>query len=787
MKKKKHFLQLNNRGSSLVVVLVMVSFIMILTVISATSALTNYKMKVMNRRNTKNFYTAEEAADELYAVLGKLSSQCFDDAFQEQLAHVTTVTGGTPSLSENTNYNKNLRQNYIKNVLGSFYNEDRYSIGTSDGTLVLGEASGEDSKAQIFAKKLNEYLGYDSNSNLGIERVSDVQVEYPVSAENQPLRNYKVIFKDCVIAYKDSAEGYFSYITLDGEISMPDTLVSFVPDNTQGLTSFTRFSLIGNSGVTVDQCNAQIWGDIFAGSAGGLNISNSDSANNRTNQIRFTDNILITPGDVNIENNVRIQNFNTAFWANNLNVNGDGAVFNTNDFCVLNINDDLNVNGDNAYVTLAGEYHGYGYTDAGSSTHNANSSILMNSYNSHITFASGSNIVVAGHAFIDYAHKILYSIKSNKYTKELYTSIGDSGVSSDSFYEMNEGLSYAGLQELYVVPTYLMNANGTPNTGYITEKGFFAYDLLTNQKVKSPIRVGDKLYYYFDFKDTTAMETYVQRIMEDDAFQTYLNAGNYSDTEKQELTTQRNYMKNLVQANLKELKSTVESDTSNIYMNGSMVLASQADSDLTLNVLGKKAYSYQGGSYDQLKTDLGKKFKSLRCTLLEDYTLDGFTENDIFNNFIDETSFKNLVKDHAYEKDQNGSILLATDADVVIGDSLKEGEAAILVTADSGVIVATGNVRVEKSFSGTIIAGAFKGDTGKNNKGYIEVKTDGDVTIKNSIDGTSVERLITGDDDYKQIFKPYKNQATISNGSVSIEEMKYTDLVKFSSWRKSSN
>ena len=111
----------NNSGSTLVVVLTVVAFLSILAVVVTSAATTNYKMKIINKQSQKAFYTSENAIDEIYAALGKLSIETFDEAYNEELAAVVKsipVGAGSVSITmPNIDINRSLRKNYTYKLL----------------------------------------------------------------------------------------------------------------------------------------------------------------------------------------------------------------------------------------------------------------------------------------------------------------------------------------------------------------------------------------------------------------------------------------------------------------------------------------------------------------------------------------------------------------------------------------------------------------------------------------------------------------------------------------------
>ena len=55
----------NNRGASLIMVLSVIALVMIIVAIILSLALMNYRMKVTNKKSVDNFYTTEQAVEEI--------------------------------------------------------------------------------------------------------------------------------------------------------------------------------------------------------------------------------------------------------------------------------------------------------------------------------------------------------------------------------------------------------------------------------------------------------------------------------------------------------------------------------------------------------------------------------------------------------------------------------------------------------------------------------------------------------------------------------------------------
>ena len=82
----------NNNGSTMVIVLIMLSFVMILATVVTSSTIMNLKLKVANKQSAKTFYTSEDAVNEIYVAMGQMSSDCFNSAYQDQVAKMVVNT-----------------------------------------------------------------------------------------------------------------------------------------------------------------------------------------------------------------------------------------------------------------------------------------------------------------------------------------------------------------------------------------------------------------------------------------------------------------------------------------------------------------------------------------------------------------------------------------------------------------------------------------------------------------------------------------------------------------------
>ena len=107
----------NNNGSTMVIVLIMLSFVMILATVVTSSTIMNLKLKVANKQSAKTFYTSEDAVNEIYVAMGQMSSDCFNSAYQDQVAKMVVNTESGITTVDNITCNKELRLDYIHRML----------------------------------------------------------------------------------------------------------------------------------------------------------------------------------------------------------------------------------------------------------------------------------------------------------------------------------------------------------------------------------------------------------------------------------------------------------------------------------------------------------------------------------------------------------------------------------------------------------------------------------------------------------------------------------------------
>jgi hypothetical protein len=179
-----------------------------------------------------------------------------------------------------------------------------------------------------------------------------------------------------------SSHGFQSRVSSDIVIAVPN--FSFIRSS-YTISGIPEFALIADTEL-YPLHSAVITGNAYAGMVN-TNIVNLSISNGT----------LISSGNINVNNGGSFTvNPNAALWANRIIVGDNSSTVSLTGEAY--IADDLVLNAENANALLSGSYHGFGLslTNAGQS-----SSILINGVNSRLDMSGLNTLFLAGHSFIN--------------------------------------------------------------------------------------------------------------------------------------------------------------------------------------------------------------------------------------------------------------------------------------------------------------------------------------------------------------------------------------------------
>ena len=523
MRRENFNLSVNDKGSTLITVIVAIAFVTILTSIILGTTVVNVRMKGIDKRTKDDFYYAEKALNDIYTGIGQELAIKAGDEYERAFEKV-----GVVDESEGTDYT--IAENAEKEFRKAFMKEAHDLL----------PASADDLKT-----KLQKYITSTARGEQ-VDKVGSIEYQKKDGSHADTVSDaYRVVLKGIEVSATDST-GYRSVISTDIVFNVPT--VDFLGAN----ADVTDYGLIANEGIYIkggaDQ-TTRINGNVYAGvhknelSADGLFIEDTDKysrpelfggINIDSTNAEFEGNYIVSKGDINLAGNkptlkvytpsavggseTNLSNLwftslrtitGTSFPATSTNGSTDPVIdINANIFAL----NDLNLNADNSSVRIKGNY--YGYNDKGSglnpylgtvtNRYDAESSaIIINGSHAYLDMRDIDNFVLMGKAYIDF-------------TSDDQTNAG-AMTAENQIVPTAESVALKTNQQLYLVPTDFLDGPN-PNVGSdsfnITVsdtdlQSWFGYDYLDSSQMHNKYTVtmndGTKVYYdYLQFNEDVA-------------------------------------------------------------------------------------------------------------------------------------------------------------------------------------------------------------------------------------------------------------------------------------------
>ena len=421
----------NNRGFSLITVILAVSFIGILALLVLYLALSNFLMKTTDLKGKDSFYTAERALEEIRTGL----QQDMGDAMSKAYIQVLET------------YNRN---SSVKDIV---QDEQRQSEFQDAFIKELAKRIQAGSDSQYSVKHLRDYLDLTNSDKYDPDKETLV-VTTPAGKEPVLKKSKKdgVLLKNLKVIYVDP-KGYASIIETDIRLGIPK--VQFPTPST--LPDLMNMIVVAQGGIVCDPGSVgdktTIQGSIYAGL---LADTDNPDPNVRTSiYLKPASSLEILKGDKVVSGGeIKVGqggNFSSdagvTLWAQGARVSGANiSLLGTTYF-----SDDLTVeSGNSSNVTIKGNYYGYGSPESAQNSRNAetlykgwpatdlSSSIVINGKNTTMDLSGADKIMLAGKSYVGTSG---------------VTSI--SGKSNDSDVMTGESLTVKGTQLAYLFPVEL--------------------------------------------------------------------------------------------------------------------------------------------------------------------------------------------------------------------------------------------------------------------------------------------------------------------------------------------
>lgn len=705
----------NNRGASLLAVLIAMIFVVTLGILITNLTITNIQMKEVEQAGKKNFYTAEIAQDELAVGLNDIASSAMQDAYTDILSQYRDIMVG------GTDIQAKFGRLYMDELLDAFW------IGNDSSA----DYTGVDEDGVLYTDKMYKNDPHTSEAVYVVGHYSPKLVadcfttaEYKSCMKTTlddatfTLDYEKGIFTltNVLLSYTD-AQGYNSTIRTDMVFHTP--VLNFNGSNM--VKDYMKYSLIANHMVSVNASNVTVDGNVYAGTGGicsGFNAVGSKLIGSR----------IVTRGDIVLDSNTELTvgDGSSYIWAENVQTKKSGTVSavpgeDYTSLLTLNgysyISDDLTLEDVNSRVVLKGNYYGYNfqkdYTGRQETKDSSfSSAMIINAKHSQLDLSGLGYLYLAGRTFISRG------------------SAGNTQNQNDIM--LGESVSVRTSQLAYYVPErYLQvtkNADGT-RTAVFTPTGlkdFSGYagipegqDVLQYLNSSRPVTT----YYYID-NHSNAYRYYLNFKSEQDANDFYALC----------FSANGNSVKS--NAVMYAGENAIIMDNSTLYtLKGDIMYVDKDDAAAGYQ---EKAVSINSADWAKGSTDddadgiyldfsdkLAVRYKSLQLYLEDAHTgvtsenvrfLDSSGEIDkeqdtpenpqLISSLLDLAALKSELGTHAGKtKESLVDIDTARKQAVVLTDN--EGGSAYFIPYNytQGIIIATGDVVVQQNFTGMIIAG----------------------------------------------------------------------------------
>lgn len=519
---EKPYVKMNNKGSTLLTVIIIMVLVGILGSMMLSVTMTNLQMKMVERKAKENFYTCEIAMDEIRTGLQELTAEKIREVYETDI--LKNISDYLNMAEDDLNLN-------IKNKVFLLLIKHIGDTGTLNDTQLLSGSSVEEKNLNIF----NDYLTVFSAGSKIVRSLS--------------IGNLNISAGDSMtvtdIDVRLTKEDFESRITTDIVINLPD----FTFD--EGLQNivyrmeqpYKDYALVADGKIISDHTLGDgatgeniINGSIYAGD-GGITIG---SQLTQYHEVTIHGGNIVTRGNITVKDTGRLTvrgstridpdtglpvDVPAVIWADNLITETTEmpdpsftipTVMDIEGICL--IKDDLTLEGNYSDVRLSGGYVGY------TGTHSSlGSSIIVNGAGSTLKLFELDSLILAGRAHVSVTDEA-----------------GVSGKVTDIL--TGESVAIKSNQQAYLIPgKFIKDIKHNPVTSWdigtyaIPQVDFTGLDPAVDMDytayvdVDHPFKIASKqtvegdastilYYYYLGFESGKQADTYLQEYLSRDSY-----------------------------------------------------------------------------------------------------------------------------------------------------------------------------------------------------------------------------------------------------------------------------
>ena len=743
---------LDNRGSTLVIVMIAMSIVAMLAVVALWISLINFEMKTTDIELKDNFYSAESVLDQICVGLQGDISDAYREAYLDVMQNYSLYDEAARNERFAVRYIGALRNQLKAN--GSDLNYDINNlISYVDPKLTAANAS---PKAVVECTS-----AADAANQYGLLSTYDTGLV---------IKGVKVTFTD--------EKGFVSIIETDISLAIPK--MNFT--TSEELPEIFSYALIATQGTQVkgDSTNlVQVAGNVYSGSpfvADNSKVDELTSVNIEAGKkLELKDSqFFIAQGivDLKTSSNLTVPS-GCQFWTDNINVNSALVSLKGNTY----VSDDLTLSGSGAKAFL-GENNSGKYVGYGNSKQNANdsSAIIINGAESTLDLTGLKELMLAGYAYINTG-----------------AIAGSNGIVNSNI-QTGDSISVKGNQIAYLVPAECLytEGNGTEAKSKFTRNplSYAEYKLVSEDSKYVPVntdvitsKIGKPLKNYLSAgknidecvkkifvpsADGSSDNGYVYFYMDLGAQQASEFYKDFYDADSEKLNLYTDFYTNYIKTN--------EDVSSSIYMVGNYSLYNDKNLSLMKGLVQDIDIDAETNTLENTYTALSKK-------LIKNYAALTSAEvsNTIYYNLINEENLKEITNSEpGFMKKFS-----ATNADGSVSEAIIINDDYVYDGSNQNIrlIVSTGNVTVKGDFTGTIIA-----------KGKVDITTN--CTISNASEEV-FKRLLPvpaneGDETSLMLYNvfvqgnSYLANSLVGENVANADDSKilYSDIISYQNWNK---
>lgn len=755
-------LKSDNRGASLVTVMVIASLVIVMATVLLSVVLLNFYMKRQNNQSQENFYSAEAAMEEIRMGLVTEVSKAVTIAYTDTLTNYNDLT----EVEKTEHFRKifleqlqdrlkeeNNKQLYSRALLTSFLKEEGAKLETpGDGVSnALNDMSLEAGGRCLVLKNVS--VSYTDEQDNFTQITSDIDLCYP----------------DIDFAKASSLNNILCYALIAGEHTVDKERLSFVTGD-NNVDAEIRGNVYLGTGIT----------DITKGSK--LSFSSGGSATG-----------YVVGGDVKLEQaQVSVDGMET--WLQNIKVSNQ-SIFNT-EKCDSYLQNDLVLDGAGTNATLSGSLYAFGNPEAikeadcyevdrikGGSIKDAmddnvadfSSSVIVNGRSgTKLDLSELQNLMIAGTSYIN---------TKKHHTQYTHGDGNDSVATGQSVMTTSD-------QRAYLVPGELLGANPMPakdyqelkasimeSKGYTDEAQIKSTDLVdfdasipgmgvslhqlgVTSIQTSAIQVngaGSIYYFFMQFEDQAKRNSYAKKY------------GNRNSKLEQNVNTYAPEGITMPNPSSNPLSFYLEGNA--LSTKGGLIVSDTLEQKSEDLLKREKGFA---DSYAGLLANLTKDYKSLT---------DKQKTSILFDNIVKEEDINGITE---YYVSTNGIGAVVTAGDISVStageqvkrQSVKDKDGNAHDDATINLIISKGDVTVDKDFEGLIFC-----------QGTIKVKN-GCKEIKQNSTKAGIALFQSQNKDGKYPGQYLENESYYSIGGISDPNgeddgtVRLLDFVTYSNWEK---